>query len=111
MRSHANSRGLPAAAARRPVIRTDRSPTPDPIHVRSYKEEGTITTPSDMTVLSDLDRFHLAMAAIDRLPQTRGQGLAFKRRLDDTRLEHQRYIRKNGRDMPEVRDWQWPAAG
>jgi xylulose-5-phosphate/fructose-6-phosphate phosphoketolase len=77
------------------------------IHVRGYKEEGTITTAFDMTVLNDLDRFHLAMDAIDRLPQTGERGLALKRRLRDKLAEHRLYIEANGEDMPEIRDWTW----
>jgi xylulose-5-phosphate/fructose-6-phosphate phosphoketolase len=77
------------------------------IHVRGYKEEGTITTPFDMTVLNDLDRFHLVMDTIDRLPQTGVAGAALKARLADKLVEHRRYIRAHGQDMPEVRDWRW----
>ena len=77
------------------------------LHVRGYKEEGTITTYFDMTVLNDLDRFHLVMDAIDRLPQTGAKGLALKRALADKLIEHRAYIREHGVDMPEVRDWQW----
>ncbi|MGV8844137.1 MAG: phosphoketolase [Pseudomonas sp.] len=80
------------------------------IHVRGYKEEGTITTPFDMTVLNELDRFHLAMDAIDRLPQTGYQGLHLKQQLKDKLLEHRRYINKYGQDMPEIRDWTWSNA-
>ena len=80
------------------------------IHVRGYKEEGTITTPFDMTVLNDLDRFHLVMDAIDRLPQTGEAGAALKARLADKLVEHKRYIRAHGQDMPEVRDWRWTSA-
>jgi xylulose-5-phosphate/fructose-6-phosphate phosphoketolase len=80
------------------------------IHVRGYKEEGTITTPFDMTVLNDLDRFHLAMDAIDRLPHTGEAGLALKRLLADKLLDHRRYISTYGQDMPEIRDWTWTAA-
>ena len=82
----------------------------DNIHVRGYKEEGTITTPFDMTVLNDLDRFHLVMDVVDRLPQTGEKGLALKRHLMEKLIEHTQYIRKHGQDMPEVRDWHWPAA-
>jgi xylulose-5-phosphate/fructose-6-phosphate phosphoketolase len=78
------------------------------IHVRGYKEEGTITTPFDMTVLNDLDRFHLTMDAIDRLPQTGDRGLYLKRQLKEKLIEHRQYITKHGQDMPEVRDWKWP---
>ena len=79
----------------------------DHIHVRGYKEEGTITTPFDMTVLNDLDRFHLAMDVIDRLPQTNGSGRRLKQHLQEKLAEHRIYINTHGRDMPEVRDWRW----
>jgi xylulose-5-phosphate/fructose-6-phosphate phosphoketolase len=77
------------------------------IHVRGYKEEGTITTPFDMTVRNDLDRFHLAMTAIDLLPETGYEGVAVKEQLKAKLAEHHRYIDKNGQDMPEVRNWTW----
>ena len=77
------------------------------LHVRGYKEEGTITTPFDMTVLNDLDRFHLTMDAIDRLPQTGDRGVYLKQQLQDKLVEHRQYIRTYGQDMPEVRDWTW----
>ena len=77
------------------------------IHVRGYKEEGTITTPFDMTVLNELDRFHLVMDAIDRLPQTGDRGVYLKQQLQDRLVEHQRYIRTHGLDLPEVRNWTW----
>ena len=77
------------------------------IHVRGYKEEGTITTPFDMTVLNDLDRFHLVMDTIDRLPQTGDQGRALKARLQDKLVEHKHYIEKHGQDLPEIRNWNW----
>jgi len=77
------------------------------VHVRGYKEEGTITTAFDMTVLNDLDRFHLVIDVIDRLPQTGDKGLALKRRLKDKLIEHRHYIRLHGRDMPEIRHWRW----
>ncbi len=88
---------------------TYRRANHDNIHVRGYKEEGTITTPFDMTVLNDLDRFHLVMDTIDRLPQTGDRGVALKRRLKDKLVEHKRYIDKNGQDMPEIRNWKWSA--
>jgi len=77
------------------------------IHVRGYKEEGTITTPFDMTVLNDLDRFHLVMDTIDRLSKTGEKGIALKRRLQAKLIEHKQYIDKNGQDLPEIRDWKW----
>jgi xylulose-5-phosphate/fructose-6-phosphate phosphoketolase len=77
------------------------------IHVRGYQEEGTITTPFDMTVLNELDRFHLVISAIDRLPQTGDRGIALKARLRATLLEHQAYIRQHGEDMPAIRNWRW----
>jgi xylulose-5-phosphate/fructose-6-phosphate phosphoketolase len=88
---------------------TYRRTNHDNIHVRGYKEEGTITTPFDMTVLNDLDRYHLALDAIDRLPQTGEPGRALRQRLMRKRAEHRVFIRENGVDMPEVKNWQWPA--
>jgi xylulose-5-phosphate/fructose-6-phosphate phosphoketolase len=77
------------------------------MHVRGYKEEGTITTTFDMTVLNDLDRFHLVMDTIDRLPQTGANGVRLKKQLTDKLQEHYVYIRKHGLDMPEIRNWKW----
>jgi xylulose-5-phosphate/fructose-6-phosphate phosphoketolase len=77
------------------------------IHVRGYKEEGTITTPFDMTVMNDLDRFHLAMDTIDRIPRIWEKGAYLKQTLKDKLVEHGEYIRKEGRDLPEIRDWKW----
>jgi xylulose-5-phosphate/fructose-6-phosphate phosphoketolase len=79
------------------------------IHVRGYKEEGTITTPFDMTVLNDMDRFHLVMDTIDRLPQTGEKGIFLKQQLKEKLLEHRMYINKHGQDLPEIRDWKWSA--
>jgi len=80
------------------------------IHVRGYKEEGTITTPFDMTVLNELDRFHLAIEAIDRLPVSERK-LAVKRAFRARLAEHRRWIEAQGEDMPEIRDWRWTGAG
>jgi xylulose-5-phosphate/fructose-6-phosphate phosphoketolase len=78
------------------------------LHVRGYKEEGTITTPFDMAVLNDLDRFHLAGDAIDRLPQLGARAVSLKKELADRLAEHSLYIRQHGEDMPSIRDWRWP---
>jgi len=80
----------------------------DNIHVRGYKEEGTTTTPFDMVMLNDLDRYHLVIDAIDRIPGL-GQDAAHVRQLmQDKRTEARLYTRKEGEDIPEVRDWVWP---
>ncbi|HUI59468.1 MAG TPA: phosphoketolase family protein [Steroidobacteraceae bacterium] len=79
------------------------------LHVRGYKEEGTITTPFDMTVLNDLDRFHLAADAIDRLPQLQDEAAYVKQELHAKLIEHHAYIRVHGEDMPEIRNWRWGA--
>jgi len=79
------------------------------MHVRGYKEEGTITTAFDMTVLNDMDRFHLAMDVLDRVPQLGNKGAYLKQWLKDKLVEHKRYIDLHGEDMPEIRNWQWKA--
>jgi xylulose-5-phosphate/fructose-6-phosphate phosphoketolase len=79
------------------------------LHIRGYKEEGTTTTPFDMTVLNDLDRFHLAMDVIDRVPKLRYLAAHQKQRLRDLLIEHKQYIAKHGDDMPAIRDWRWTA--
>jgi xylulose-5-phosphate/fructose-6-phosphate phosphoketolase len=78
------------------------------LHVRGYKEEGTTTTPFDMTVLNQLDRLHLAGDVVDRVPQLSRVGAHFKQFLRDKLIEHKHYIRRYGDDMPEIRDWKWP---
>jgi phosphoketolase len=74
---------------------------------RGYKEEGTITTPFDMTALNELDRFHLVMDVIDRLPQTVEKGVYLKQHLKDKLIEHKQYIDRYGEDLPEIRKWKW----
>ena len=76
-------------------------------HVRGYKEEGTITTPFDMTVLNDLDRFHLVMDTIDRTSLTGDPGVYLKQQLQDKLIEHKQYIDRNGQDLAEIRNWRW----
>ncbi len=78
------------------------------LHVRGYKEEGTTTTPFDMVVRNDLDRFHLVNDVIDRVPGLATHAAYTKQALRDKLIEHRRYITLHGEDMPEVRDWMWP---
>jgi len=80
----------------------------DNLHVRGYKEEGTTTTPFDMTVLNDLDRFHLAGDVVDRVPRLREIGGHFKQFIRNKLIQHREYICHYGEDMPEIRDWKWP---
>ncbi|HXS98100.1 MAG TPA: phosphoketolase family protein [Candidatus Limnocylindrales bacterium] len=78
------------------------------LHVRGYKEEGTTTTPFDMTVLNDLDRLHLAIDVIDRVPGLQKVAAYQKQHLRDKLIEHKLYIAEHGDDMPEIRNWRWP---
>jgi xylulose-5-phosphate/fructose-6-phosphate phosphoketolase len=80
------------------------------LHVRGYKEEGTTTTPFDMVVLNDMDRYHLVMDVIDRVPGLARRAAGLRQRMVDKRAEHREYIRRTGEDLPEVRDWTWPVS-
>ena len=87
---------------------TYRRTNHDNLHVRGYKEEGTTTTPFDMTVLNDLDRFHLAGDVVDRVPRLKPVNGHFKQFLRDQLVRHKEYIHEHGDDLPEIRDWTWP---
>jgi len=75
--------------------------------VRGYKEEGTTTTPFDMVVLNDLDRFHLFDDALDRLPELGPRAAYPRQAVRDKLVEHKAYIAEHGEDMPEIRNWKW----
>jgi xylulose-5-phosphate/fructose-6-phosphate phosphoketolase len=79
------------------------------LHVRGYKEEGTTTTPFDMVVLNDLDRFHLVADVIDRVPKLGPVAAYAKQVIRDKHIEHRQYIREHGEDLPEVLEWRWGA--
>src|SRR5579884_2216081 len=79
-------------------------------HVRGYKEEGTTTTPFDMVMLNDLDRYHLVMDVIDRVPGLGPRAAHVRQHMADQRLRHRQYTRDHGEDAPDVRDWVWPGA-
>ena len=81
------------------------------LHVRGYKEEGTTTTPFDMTVMNDLDRFHLVGDVIDRLPQLGSRAAYTKQALGEKLIEHKQYISEHGDDLPEIRNWRWSGKG
>src|ERR1700686_4584180 len=87
---------------------TYRRANHDNLHVRGYKEEGTTTTPFDMVMLNDLDRFHLVMDVIDRVPGLGSKAAHIRQRMVDERLKHRQYTRDHGEDAPEIRDWVWP---
>jgi xylulose-5-phosphate/fructose-6-phosphate phosphoketolase len=80
------------------------------LHVRGYKEEGTTTTPFDMVVRNDMDRFHLVADVIDRVPGLGSIAAYAKQAVRDKRIEHREYVRAHGEDMPEISEWKWPYA-
>ncbi len=82
----------------------------DNLHVRGYKEEGTTTTPFDMCVLNDIDRFHLVNDVIDRVPGLAQSAAYAKQAIRDKLIEHKEYVRRHGDDMPEIKDWTWGGA-
>jgi xylulose-5-phosphate/fructose-6-phosphate phosphoketolase len=81
------------------------------IHVRGYKEEGTTTTPFDMVMLNDLDRFHLVIDVIDQVPGLGSRAAELRQEMVDERLRARQYTRDHGEDVPEIRDWMWPDVG
>ncbi len=88
---------------------TYRRTNHDNFHVRGYQEEGTTTTPFDMTVLNGLDRFHLAMDVVERVPRLLNVAAHLQQHLRDKLVEHRHYVQTYGEDLPEVRDWRWPS--
>jgi xylulose-5-phosphate/fructose-6-phosphate phosphoketolase len=90
---------------------TYRRANHDNLHVRGYQEEGTTTTPFDMVMLNDLDRYHLVIDVIDRVPGLGGRAAGLRQVMTDARLRARAYTREVGDDPPEVRDWSWPGAG
>ncbi|MGY4158445.1 xylulose-5-phosphate/fructose-6-phosphate phosphoketolase [Bradyrhizobium sp. USDA 4461] len=84
----------------------------DNIHVRGYREKGTTTTPFDMVVMNELDRFHLAIEAVERVPGLQAKATAIRQLCEAKLTEHHRYIREHGEDMPDIQNWRWrPISG
>jgi xylulose-5-phosphate/fructose-6-phosphate phosphoketolase len=77
------------------------------IHARGYKEEGTTSTPFDMVVMNDLDRFHLVSDVVDRVPKLRQRAAYIKQQMRDKLINHRLYVEEYGEDMPEIRNWKW----
>jgi len=99
-------RGYPWLIHRLTYRRTNH----DKLHVRGYKEEGTTTTPFDMVVRNDLDRFHLVADVIDRVPRLGYLAAYAKQTMRDKLIEHEEYIRRHSDDLLEVKEWRWPDA-
>ena len=97
-----NFHGYPWLIHRLTYRRTNRN-----LHVRGYKEEGTITTPFDLRVQNDIDRFHLVIDVIDRLPDLGSKGAYLKQQLQDKLIEHKHYVHEHGKDLPEILNWKW----
>jgi xylulose-5-phosphate/fructose-6-phosphate phosphoketolase len=99
-----NYHGYPWLIHRLAYRRTNQN-----LHVRGYKEEGTTTTPFDMCVRNEIDRFHLAIDVIDRVPKLSAVSAHLRQALQNKLIDHWRYVRTHGEDMPEIQDWRWPA--
>jgi xylulose-5-phosphate/fructose-6-phosphate phosphoketolase len=94
--------GYPGLIHRLTYRRTNRN-----LHVRGYKEEGTITTAFDMRVQNEIDRFHLVIDVVDRVPDLGTKGAYLKQLMQDRLVEHKHYIDQHGKDLPEIRNWMW----
>ncbi len=99
-----NFHGYPWLVHKLTYRRTNRN-----LHVRGYKEEGTITTPFDMRVQNEIDRFHLVKDVVDRVPHLGSKGDYLKQQMKDKLIEHKHYVDKHGQDLPEIRNWKWGA--